>query len=90
MTDFACPQCGNTNTLIKFGTNRSGTARWRCRECGKTFTPTPKSRKRPLTPDKEAAVVRLLQERLSQRGIARALGVGRQTIRALRKKRRSS
>lgn len=43
-----------------------------------------------MTAEKEAQIAALLQERVSQRGIARALHVGRQTIRALRKKEPSS
>jgi transposase len=84
MITLACPHCGNTQDVIKFGTNRSGSARFRCRACGKTFTPRPNDR--AMTPDKEEQILALLQERVSQRGIARALKVGRQTIRAIRKK----
>jgi transposase-like protein len=84
MVTISCPHCGNNKDVIKFGTNRSGTARCRCQGCGKTFTPHPKSR--ALTPEKQAQIVRALQERISQRGIARTLQVGRQTIRAIRKK----
>jgi transposase-like protein len=84
MIALACPYCGNTKDVIKFGTNRSGTARSRCRGCGKTFTPHPHSR--AMTPQKQEQILLLLQERVSQRGIARALKVGRQTIRAIRKK----
>ena len=39
-----------------------------------------------MTPEREALVLGTLRERLSQRGIARALKVGRQTVRAVRKK----
>ena len=39
-----------------------------------------------MTPQKEAAILRALTERISQRGIARTLKVGRQTIRVIRKK----
>ena len=84
MVPISCPHCGNQNNIIKFGTNRSGTPRCRCHGCAKTFTLNPKSQ--TLTPEKEALICRALQGRISQRGIARALGVGRQTIRALRKK----
>ena len=84
MLAISCPHCGNTKDIIKFGTNRSGTARCRCHSCGKTFTLNPKSR--ALTPEKEQQICRALQERTSQRGIARTLKVGRQTIRAIRKK----
>ena len=84
MITLACPHCGNKTHVIKFGTNRSGSARYRCRACGKTFTPAPNNR--AMTNEKEEQILRLLQERVSQRGIARALKVGRQTIRAIRKK----
>jgi len=39
-----------------------------------------------MTPEREALILRALQERLSQRGIAHALQVGRQTVRAVPKK----
>jgi transposase-like protein len=83
MITLPCPHCQSTD-VIKYGTNRSGTARCLCRACGKTFTPDPRSQ--ALTPEKEEAILRALQERVSQRGIARMLKVGRQTIRAIRKK----
>ncbi len=83
MIILSCPHCGSA-ALIKFGTNRSGTPRCRCRGCERTFTPSPKSR--AMTPEREALILRALTERISQRGIARALKVGRQTVRAVRKK----
>jgi transposase-like protein len=83
MITLSCPHCGNT-ALIKFGTNRSGTPRCRCHGCGRTFTRAPKNR--TMTPEREALILGALKERISQRGIARALKVGRQTIRAVRKK----
>ena len=83
MVALSCPHCGS-NQVIQFGTNRSGTARFRCHGCKKTFTPQPRSR--ALTPEKEEAILRALSERISQRGIARTLKLGRQTIRAVRKK----
>jgi len=39
-----------------------------------------------MRPEREALILGALRERLSQRGIARALKVGRQTVRAVRKK----
>ncbi len=86
MLAIPCPHCGNTKDVIRYGTNRSGTARCRCHGCGKTFTLNPKSR--VLTPEKEQQICRALRERTSQRGIARTLKVGRQSIRAVRKKTR--
>ncbi len=82
MVALSCPHCGNKKDVIKFGTNRSGTARCRCLACDKTFTPAPKSR--TLTSEKQAAIERALAERVSRQGIARMLKVGRDTRRAPR------
>ncbi len=79
----ACPHCQSAQCK-RFGTNRSGSARCRCNQCSKTFTPQPNSR--ALNERKEAQIVAALQERISQRGIARTLKVARLTIRNLRKK----
>ena len=53
-------------------------------QCNKTFTPKPNNR--AMTQHKEAQIVAALQERISQRGIARTFKVARLTIRNLRKK----
>ena len=84
MVAVSCPHCGNIRDVIKFGYNRGGTARCRCRACGKTFTLSPRSR--TLWPDKQAAIERALSERISQQGIARMLKVSRNTVRSVRKK----
>ena len=82
------PRCGNVKNVIKHGTNECGSVRYRCRACAKTFTPQPHSR--AMTDQKEQQILLALQERISQRGIARMLKVGRQTIRAIRKKGQAS
>ena len=84
MVALSCPHCGNVKEVIRFGTNRSGTARCRCLACKKTFTLSPKSRR--LSPEKEAAIERALAERISQVGIARMLKVSRNTVRAVRQR----
>ena len=84
MIAIACPHCQNREKVIRFGTNHSGTPRCRCKACGKTFTLSPKSR--AVTAEKETAILGALAERISQRGIARALKVSRLTIRQVRKK----
>ena len=78
-----CPHCKSPRCK-RFGTNRSGSARCCCNDCNKTFTPQPNSR--AMTEHKEAQIVAALQERISQRGIARTVKVARLTIRNLRKK----
>ena len=54
-----------------------GKQRYRCAECGRRSTENPDP---GLTPEKEAEVLRLLNERMSQRGIARALKMSRHSI----------
>jgi transposase-like protein len=71
--------------VVRFGTNRSGTQRLWCQVCRKSFTPVPKARR--VTPEKEERITVLLRERLSQRAVARALNVSRDTIRRTLKKR---
>ena len=84
MVALSCPHCGDVESVIRFGTNRSGTARCRCKACGRTFTLSP--RPRTVTPEKEQLIKDALTERISQRGIARNLRVSRVTIRTVRKK----
>jgi transposase-like protein len=87
MVAIICPHCQDASGVVRFGFNRSGTARCRCSFCKKTFTLDPKPTK--LTETKRADIERALTERISQRGIARTLGVSRDTIRAVRKKSQS-
>ena len=84
MVALSCPHCGKVKDVIKFGYNRSGTARCRCLACKRTFTLAPRSRR--LSPEQEAAIERALAERLSQQGIARLLKVSRNTVRAIRQR----
>lgn len=88
MIVLSCPHCGNVRDVIRFGYNRSGTARCRCLACKRTFTLAAKSRR--LSADKEAAIERALAERISQHGIARLFQVSRDTVRAVRKKGQSA
>ncbi len=83
MIVITCLFCQDTQ-VGRYGKNPSGTVRLRCKACSKIWTPDPINRS--LTPDKEAAIVRALAERISQRGIARTFGVSRDTVRTLRKK----
>jgi Transposase and inactivated derivatives len=84
MVAVLCPFCHKPDSVIKHGTNRGGTLRLRCRACNKTFTPAPNPR--ALSPQKEQLILNALAERISQHGIARALGVSRMTVRKVRKK----
>ena len=77
-----CSHCGSEQ-LIKDGFGENGKQRYRCRNCGK------RSRERPwtgVTPEQEAQVLALANERMSQRGIARALRMSRVTVVSILKK----
>lgn len=83
---YSCPRCALVEPVIRFGSNRCGTQRLRCKACGKTWTPHP--RNRSLTAEKEALITAALQERLSQRAIARTFGVARTRVQEVLKKSR--
>lgn len=88
MITIACPHCKEARAIRKHGTTSIGTPRARCRTCKKTVILAPKSR--AITPHKEAAIERMLNERIPIRGICRALKVSPNTIYATLKKSRST
>ena len=61
--------------MVRNGHTRAGSVNLLCRGCGRSFVPDPK--RRPITPEREELVRRLLLERVSLRGIARSVGVSR-------------
>jgi hypothetical protein len=62
----------------KWGHNRAGTQRYRCRACQRHFTPFPKEQGHGAAVHEQA--VRLYLERMSQRAIGRLLGVVHQFV----------
>ncbi len=85
---YACPHCERAEAVVRFGFTPGGRQRLRCKECCKTWTPEGPGRR--ISAEKEALIEKALQERLSQRAIARTLGAGRETVRAVLKKSLSS
>lgn len=85
---ISCPYCQRTEPVVRFGTNRSGSARCLCNACDRTFTPRPRSRR--VTPAKEEAVLRALEERLSIEAIARMHKMAKKTIYKILKKSREA
>jgi transposase-like protein len=75
-----CPRCQGNSAVVKSGTNKSGSPRFRCHRCHRYFTPhaTPRGYERTR---KEQAVL-LTGQGKSYRFIARQLGVNHRTIRA--------
>ena len=82
---ITCPFCQQAEPVLRHGTNRGGTTRCRCKDCNKTFTPQPNTRK--TTPETEHKIVRALEERLSIEAAARLLKVAKKTIYKTLKKR---
>lgn len=67
-----CVYCTGTK-VVKNGSNSVGTAKYLCRECGKQFVAQPK--KQAIKEETKDMINKLLLERLSLAGIARATGV---------------
>lgn len=81
---FPCPLCHQVIPVYRWGTNESGTKRYRCTDCRKCFTHEPRSNR--LTPEKELLIERALEERLSIEATARLLKVAKKTIYKVLKK----
>jgi insertion element IS1 protein InsB len=73
----ACPQCGST-WYKSNGHIHTGKQNHRCKHCGRTFVLTPENS--VITEEQRELVDRLLLERISLRGICRAVGVGLQGL----------
>ncbi len=67
-----CPNCDG-EAVIKYGRIHNGKRRLQCKDCGRQFTPEAVWRK--ISDETKALIDRLLVERLSLAGIARAVGV---------------
>ena len=64
-----CPKCGSTN-IISHGKTGAGSQRYKCRACGKAWTPVKKARAtllgRPLTVAERARRYRAKKKRLAE------------------------
>src|SRR4026208_2313380 len=69
----ACPQCGST-WFKKNGHIHTGKQNHRCKRCGRAFVLSPENHL--ITEAQRTLIERLLLERISLRGICRAVGVG--------------
>jgi insertion element IS1 protein InsB len=73
----ACPQCG-LRWYKRNGHIHTGKQNHRCKVCGRAFVLTPENF--VITEEQRALIERLLLERISLRGICRAVGVGLQWL----------
>jgi transposase-like protein len=69
----ACPQCGSQR-YKKNGRIHTGKQNHKCKDCGRAFVLVPENH--VITEEQRALIERLLLERISLRGICRAIGVG--------------
>jgi insertion element IS1 protein InsB len=73
----ACPQCGSI-WFKRNGHIHTGKQNHRCKRCGRAFVLDPENQ---VTTEKQRTLIaRLLLERISLRGICRAVGVGLQWL----------
>jgi insertion element IS1 protein InsB len=73
----ACPQCGS-RWYKRNGHIHTGKQNHRCKLCDRAFVLTPENSL--ITAEQRALIERLLLERISLRGICRAVGVGLQWL----------
>lgn len=72
-----CPQCGS-RWFKRNGHVHTGKQNHRCKACGRAFVLTPENH--VITEEQRTLIERLLLERISLRGICRAVGVGLQWL----------
>lgn len=70
-----CPRCGATKKQHKHTANKSGSARYICRECGKTYTPEPL--KHEYTEEERTAAIKAYYECKSGRAVGRLMEMSR-------------
>lgn len=73
-----CPQCCSDKRQTKAGFTRSGSQRYFCVACAKTYTPQPKPR--GYAPQVRQQAVRMCLEGIAQRKTARVLQVAVQSV----------
>jgi len=73
-----CPHCASSEQQTKSGHTRTGSQRYKCKECQRIYTPEPKPLGYPEETKREA--VRLYLEGTNFRRIGRGLGVNHQSV----------
>jgi transposase-like protein len=73
-----CPKCNSSKRQVKNGLNKSGSQKYRCRECGTVHTPEPKENGYPA--ETRLVAIRMYVEGSSYGSIGRVLKVNRQSV----------
>ena len=72
-----CERCKNENKQIKAGKTKAGSQKYKCKVCGKVYTPNPKERNYSEEVKKQA--IKLYMEGNSGRAVGRILGISKNT-----------
>ena len=72
-----CKRCKKEDKQIKAGKTKAGSQVYKCKDCGKTYTPKPKERKYSEEIKKQA--IKLYMEGNSGRAVGRILGISKNT-----------
>src|SRR5918911_3449891 len=75
---MTCPSCQSTTRPVKHGRNLSGSRRYLCQGCKRTYTPAPTPYGYDAATRRQA--LRLYTDGMALRRIARQLGVVHQTV----------
>ena len=75
---MSCPSCQSTTRQVKHGRNPSGSQRYLCQTCTRTYTPEPTPTGYDTALRQQA--LRLYADGMNLRRIARHLGVVHQTV----------
>ncbi len=80
---ISCPQteCAESNSKIqRFGTSSSGSTRYRCKNCGKTFSKSSNPTWKQKAPEKNSLILRLLINKMPMRRMLETASISPQTL----------
>jgi len=77
-TGRACPACEKEENQIGFGKNRSGSQRFRCKPCGKTYTPQPNQK--AYNEEVRKMATKTYYAGVSGRGVGKIFGMSKANV----------
>ena len=72
-----CERCKNEKEQIKVGKTKAGSQKYKCKVCGKVYTPKPKERN--YSEEIKRQAIKLYMEGNSGRAVGRILGISKNT-----------
>ena len=73
-----CPKCGKEENQIKKGFNRSGTQRYRCKDCNVAYTINPKQNE--YSEETKKLALKMYYSGVSGRGVGKVLGMSKANV----------